>query len=115
MGDSPLSNGPQSDRDGNGRFKPGHRLPGPGNPNLMELNRHRAAMLSGVKDRDIKRAMKVMVEIMDDEKGKPTDRLAAAKALLDRVLGTPASSEILERIEALEQLVLERQAANARH
>jgi hypothetical protein len=104
--DDALSNGGQSgdgDRDDRGRFRPGHSLPGPGNPRISAMNRHRGAMLAAVQDADIIRAVAVMVEIMNDTKAKTGDRLAAAVALLNRVLGPAVASDILERIELLEQ------------
>jgi hypothetical protein len=108
----PVSNGPIDGRDGAGRFKLGNPG-GPGNPQLAILNRHRAAMLKGVRDRDIKRAMRTMIEIMDDEAAKASDRLTAAKLLLDRVLGTPAQTDVLERIEKLEGIMAQRKDENA--
>ena len=109
----PLSNGPQSDRDSNGRFRPGHHSPGPGNPQLATLNRHRAAMLKGVKDRDIRRAMTTAIEIMDDVKVKPGDRLMAIRLLLERVLGVPGQADVLARIERLEALTTPRNGLSA--
>lgn len=93
----------------NGRFAKGN-AGGPGNPNLATLNRHRHAMLKGVNGRDIRRAMQTMIKIMDDPEAKDSDRLQAAKLLLDRVLGTPAQADVEERISRLEQLLAERNA-----
>lgn len=105
------SNGTSDGRDTRGRFTRGN-AGGPGNPHLSTLNRHRAAMLSGVKDKDIRRAMRVMIEVMNDEKARDADRLTAARMLLDRVLGTPAQADVEERIAALERLIQEQ--ANVR-
>jgi hypothetical protein len=53
--------------------------------------------------------------LLDDADARPGDRIAAAREILDRAVGRPASaaeSEILQRIEALEAAQNERQAVN---
>jgi hypothetical protein len=96
----PVSNG---GRDGAGRFTAGNPG-GPGNPNLATLNKHRAALMRAIKSPDVKRSLAVMVEIFRDANISPSVRLAASIAYQNRVLGAPASTEILERIERLEAL-----------
>lgn len=108
MSEEPLSHPFETDRDSAGRFRPGHRLPGPGNPNLVAMNKHRAAMLAGVKDRDIQKAMRFLVKVIGDKSEKTSDRLTAANLLLNRILGTPTPSEALERLEALEARIGEK-------
>lgn len=108
----PLSTPFETDRDHAGRFRPGHRIPGPGNPQLATMNRHRAAMLAGVKDRDIRRAMRFLVKVIGDSSEKTSDRLTATNLLLCRVLGVPTQTDVLERIEQLEALI-RNGAANA--
>ncbi|MGD0461916.1 MAG: hypothetical protein ABSB74_05465 [Tepidisphaeraceae bacterium] len=112
MSDS-LSNGGQSDRDGNGRFRPGHRLPGPGNPNLAVLNKHRAALVRAIRSADLRESLKVMVELFRDKAVSPSVRLSAAIAFQCRVLGTPAQTDVLERIEKLEAIIEARAPENA--
>ena len=100
----PLSNG-SPNRDAGGRLLPGHRLPGPGNPNLATLNRHRAALLRSIKSADLKYSLAVMVELFRDKSVSPSVRLSAAVAFQCRVLGTPAQTDVLERIEKLEAII----------
>jgi hypothetical protein len=101
----PHSMGGQSDRDGNGRFRPGHSLPGPGNPNLRAMNKHRQELLASVKDGDIGKAIRFMVTVIEDQNARTSDRLTAARMLLDRLLGVPAATDVLERIERLEEMM----------
>jgi hypothetical protein len=97
----PVSNG---GRDGAGRFTAGNPG-GPGNPNLAALNRHRAALIRAIKTSDVKRSLETMVEIFRDAKISPSVRLAASIAFQCRVVGTPASTEVLERVERLERII----------
>ncbi len=59
--------------------------------------------MKAIKDRDIDRAVKVMREVMST--GKASDRLAAAKLLLDRALGPAIEVDLIERLEQLEAAV----------
>jgi len=47
-------------------------------------------------------------------KGKDADRLAAAKLLLDRLLGPAIELDILERLEALEEAILKEEKYGSR-
>ena len=80
---------------------------GPGRPGLAEWNRqageHRARFYAALRDNDCEKALAAIREVMNDKKAKPNERLAAAGELLDRVLGKSVPSDLLARIEALEQ------------
>jgi hypothetical protein len=106
----PLSNGnANGGRDGSGRFASGNRAAvGRGNPHAAEVGRHRARFFAALRDNDVERALKVIRSLMGSKKAKDNDRLAAARELLDRVLGKAVQSDLLERIENLERAVSER-------
>ena len=89
-------------RGADGKFRPGWRG-GPGNPHAADVGRNRARFLRAIRSTDIGRAIATIRAIMEDGNAKPADRLAAARELLDRVIGKPAQAELLERIERLEQ------------
>ncbi len=99
MNESPSPNGRQT----GGRFAKGN-AGGPGNPFAAEVGKLRARPYKAIKAKDIDAAVKVMREVM--EKGKDSDRLAAARLLLDRAMGAPVEADVLERIERLEQAIL---------
>jgi hypothetical protein len=71
----------------NGRFQHGNPG-GPGNPNAGSVAKVRAAFLAALRDEDVAKALQVIRETMEAG-NKPSDRLAAALALLDRCLGRP--------------------------
>jgi hypothetical protein len=98
----PIQTAPQTgDRDSLGRFSPGNGG-GPGNPGIAHLAKHRARFAAKLKSKDMDTALRVIREVM--AKGKDSDRLAAVRELLNRTLGMPASTDVLERIERLEEL-----------
>lgn len=99
--DEPSTNGGQTagGRAAGGKFAPGNPG-GPGNPNAAHVNRHRAALLKAIRAKDITLAVETILDVM--AKGKDSDRLAAARELIDRVCGKAVQSELLERIEKLE-------------
>ena len=84
-------------RDSNGRFKQGN-AGGPGNPHAGQVSQLRAAILDGVNAEDVAAIIKQLIL-----KAREGD-LAAAKEILDRTVGKPAQSNLLERIEALEAI-----------
>ena len=53
--------------------------------------------------KDVDQAVKVMREVMS--KGKDSNRLAAARLLLENAIGAPIEADILQRIETLEAAV----------
>jgi hypothetical protein len=62
--------------------------------------------------RHTKKAVRTIAAVMNDPKCDPRARVAAAMALLDRGYGKPAQSDLLERIEALEALLRDRNGGN---
>ena len=104
MTEGPLPKGQQKDgRDARGRFASGWRG-GPGNPFAADVSRYRAELFKQIKCGDIALAVKTIRAVM---KGgtKDSDRLAAARFLLERVLGTPQPDDLLETLRALEEHV----------
>jgi hypothetical protein len=90
-----------------GRFAKGNKG-GPGNPDAPLVAKHRAAFFAAIKSSDARSALRVIRQLMNDADARPADRLAAARELLDRVIGRATSSDVVQRIEALEQRLLER-------
>lgn len=82
-------------RDEHGRFLPGCP-PGPGNPFAARVAELRAALYSAVTPQDVASVVRALVQ--EAQLGD----VAAAKCLLERLLGRPLEADILERIEALE-------------
>jgi hypothetical protein len=103
---SPSPNGEQTGRDPRGRFARGN-AGGPGNPFAAEVGKRRARLMKAIKVKDIDQAVKVMREVMS--RGKDSDRLAAAKLLLDRAIGPIVEADVIERLEHLEAVFNDRQ------
>lgn len=105
---SPSPNGESNGggRDGRGRFKHGNRG-GPGNPHAADVGRLRAKFFASIKEADVEKALATIRKVMKD--GKPADQLAAARELLDRVIGKAVQCDLLERIERLEGLLSARE------
>ena len=85
-------------RDSSGRFAPGNSL-ARGNPYARRVAKLRSAMLDAVSEEDMRDVIGAMLS-----KAKEGDT-AAARILLDRCLGPSEASDVLERVEQLEQLV----------
>ncbi len=92
---APSPNG-SNGRDGSGRFAAGN-AGGPGNPYAQRVGKLRSALLDAVNEDDLRGVIAALVEKAKD------GNVAAAKILFNRCLGPPIASDILERIEALEQ------------
>ncbi|MCY2954814.1 MAG: hypothetical protein NTU53_23025 [Planctomycetota bacterium] len=93
---SPTDNG---GRDDLGRFGP-HNSFGVGNRRLNQrVQQIRAALLEAVSADDVRAATRMMVKL-----AVAGDRAAFAE-LLDRTIGKPVASDLLQRIERLEQLL----------
>ncbi len=82
-------------------------LGGPGNPNAARVGKNRARLYEIIRAADIELAVKTMREVM--RSGKDSDRLAAARLLLDRALGPIAALDIEERLAEVERLAAELQ------
>jgi len=85
-------------RDSRGRFAKGNRG-GPGNPQAKKVAALRGALLQAVKPADVKAVIQRMVE-----QARAGD-VPAAKLLLERTLGPPLAIDLLDRIEALEDVL----------
>jgi hypothetical protein len=100
MSDEPL-NAAGNGRTAGGKFAPGNRV-GRGNPNNAKAQKLRNAALRAVSRGDIAEIMQAMVRA-----AKSGDAVAA-KFVCDRVLGKVAREDVIERIEALEALLANR-------
>jgi hypothetical protein len=96
MSEQPSTHGSNGDdRGNNGRFRTGNKL-GRGNPLAGRAARIRAILLKALTPTDAKA---IAAKLIAQAKGGD---LAAIRELLDRTIGKPATSDLLERIEALE-------------
>jgi hypothetical protein len=98
---NPSTHGSNGQQGRDGRFVAGNKL-GRGNPLAGRAAKIRAVLLKSVTAADAKEIAAKLVEM-----AKGGD-LAAIRELLDRTIGKPAATELLERIEALEQHMNER-------
>ena len=96
---SPSPNGRQTARGPRGQFAKGNPG-GPGNPHSAEVGKRRARLLRAIRLCDVDRAVATIRHVMAN--GKNSDRLAAAKLLLDRAMGPAVEIDLIERIEQLE-------------
>lgn len=94
MNDAPSVNG-FGGRGADGKFLPGNRL-GRGNPHGRRVNELRNAMLAAVSHDDVEAIIGKLIEA-----AKAGDTVAA-REVLDRIIGKPAQSDVLARLEALE-------------
>jgi hypothetical protein len=85
----------------NGRFGVGNPG-GPGNPQAKRVAALRRAMLKSVKPEDIEAVIVKLVELA--KAGDTT----AARELLDRVIGKAVQMDLLQRVEALEMLLTQK-------
>jgi hypothetical protein len=97
----PSPNGPNgSGRDAGGRFAKGC-AGGPGNPHAAATAKLHAKLLASITDADIDKAIDVIRECMTGKDGKPADKLAAARELLDRGVGRASQTGLQEEVAAL--------------
>jgi hypothetical protein len=89
---------PTGGRDARGRFAPGNRF-AKGNPQAARVGRLRSELIESVKIKDMAEIVASLVE-----RAKAGDT-AAAKLLLDRVLGPALAIDVLERIEIIEAAI----------
>jgi hypothetical protein len=95
---SPAESNGHSGRDNSGRFTPGNRF-GRGNPLAAKAQRLRVAMLETVDPKDIEEIVAAVVA-----SAKAGD-IQAATFVLDRTIGKPTHTDVLQRIETLEQII----------
>ena len=79
-----------------GRFGAGNRF-ATGNPRHKQTAELRSALFAAVSSKDIEAVVKRLVQMAHN------GDLAAIRELLDRVLGKPSATDLLERVEQLEQ------------
>src|SRR5688572_7557680 len=104
---TPLGDGHGNGRGAGGRFGPGNKF-SRGNPLAAKLTKQREQFYRELKQDDVTRALQVLREGMNDPDARV--RLRAADMLLDRVIGTPVQTDVLERIEELERTVIRTRA-----
>jgi len=75
--------GKREDRDEQGRFRPGHRQPGPGNPAVRKIAKYRKALERAISAEDLEAVLRALLK-----EAKVGDAVAA-RLLLDRALGRP--------------------------
>tara|TARA_E500000318_G_scaffold93927_1_gene93187 strand:+ start:961 stop:1281 length:321 start_codon:yes stop_codon:yes gene_type:complete len=92
-----MTNTPFGDggRSSNGRFAPGNRG-GPGNPLAGKISKLRAALVAAVTEDDIHEIARSLIAT-----AKGGD-VRAVKELLDRTIGRPVETDLIERLESLE-------------
>jgi len=106
MPESPSPNGTPTDtRDARGRFSRGNSG-GPGNPHGGDVARHRAALLKSLRESDVAMILRRLRAIV--KSGKDADSIAAAREILNRVIGLPVQSDLMERLEQLERRISDR-------
>lgn len=93
---APSPNGPNGERDSNGRFAKGN-LGGPGNPHAKQVARVRSLILEAVTEKDLSAIVATLVK-----RAKDGD-IIAARELFDRLVGKPATAIDPERRELEEQ------------
>ena len=89
-----------------GRFGPGNKY-AKGNPHARRVARLRAELLRTVTPADMREVATALLN-----QAKAGD-VAAAKELLQRLLGPPVALDLMERLEALERHLAEVQEADA--
>jgi hypothetical protein len=100
----PSPNGDQSGRNAKGQFVKGC-VGGPGNPQAALVGRNRARLYEIIRTADIELAVRTMRDVMQN--GKDSDRLAAARLLLDRALGPIAAVDFEDRLAQAERFLVE--------
>ena len=86
-------------RDAHGRFAKGNPG-GRGNPHAAHVGQLRSALMAAVKPKDIRAVAARLVQMAKD------GDVRAIKELLDRTLGRPQEADMIERLERLEELLM---------
>ena len=89
---------PPNGRDSRGRFAAGNRA-AKGNPHARAVAELRNAMLASVTAGDVEMIIATLVAA-----AKSGDTVAA-REVLDRTIGKPVASDVLARLEALEEAI----------
>lgn len=82
-----------------GRFAPGNPG-GPGNPYAGKVAKLREAGWKAIKPAEVKAVFRKMLDLA------LAGEVAAARLLLDRLIGPGVEADLLERLEALENAIL---------
>jgi hypothetical protein len=101
MSDAPSPNG-LNGRDAHGRFSAGNPG-GPGNPNAKQVAELRSAMLSAVSVEQMRDIITKLIELAR------SGDVRAIKEVLGRTLGKPVEADFMERLDALETELRERE------
>src|SRR5262245_61044849 len=99
MNNEPSTNGVSGGRTSNGRFAPGNKL-GRGNPHNKRACELRAALFRAVDNAGMEKAAAAVLD--KAKKGN----VPAFRELCDRTIGKAVATDILDRLAALEALVL---------
>ncbi len=96
-----LAKGANGDGRVNGRFVKGWKG-GPGNPHAKRVAQLRARIMQAVDDETFDEVITALIQMAKDKD------LDAIRELLDRSIGKASQTEMIERVERLEQLLEER-------
>ena len=98
---APSPTGANGNHDRRGRFQPGNKA-AKGNPHAQRVGRLRSALLEAVDETAIRRVIEALVK--EAEGGN----VPAVRELLDRCIGKPHETDLIERIERLEAALVEK-------
>ncbi len=98
---APSPTGANGNHDRRGRFQRGNKA-AKGNPLAQRVGRLRSALLEAVDEAAIRRVVKALVK--EAEGGN----VPAVRELLDRCIGKPHETDLIERIERLEAALVGR-------
>lgn len=91
-------------RGSDGKFLPGNHCSKGGNKMARKTRALRSTLLRSVNSKDMRQIIDVL--ITKAKKGN----LIAIREIFDRVLGRPLEADIIEKVEALEQIITEYEA-----
>lgn len=98
---APSPTGANGNHDRRGRFQRGNKA-AKGNPHAQRVGRLRSALLEAVDEAAIRRVVEALVK--EAEGGN----VPAVRELLDRCIGKPHETDLIERIERLEAALVEK-------
>ncbi|MCH8151440.1 MAG: hypothetical protein IH830_03590 [Planctomycetes bacterium] len=98
---APSPTGDNGNHDRRGRFQRGNKA-AKGNPHAQRVGRLRSALLEAVDEAAIRRVVEALIK--EAEGGN----VPAVRELLDRCIGKPHETDLIERIERLEATLVEK-------
>jgi hypothetical protein len=98
----PTLNG-DNGKDEKGKFAAGNKY-GSGNPFAKQVNQLRSALLKTIEPEDIIAIVKILI------KKAKAGNILCIKEVLDRSLGKPIETDLLQRLEDLEDLIAEKES-----